>query len=109
MVVVILDAMSDVTLCFPGLQRVHEPRGEPTSRAESDATDCTEGNRPNGVNHPTQVHRDRAAAETEHVRSGHDSAIAVSRRAVSVEACGPCLRLLLSVCQDYFLFDCAIC
>ena len=71
-----------MTIACLGVQRIHESRGEPAARAESHTTDSAEGNRPDGVDHSSEVHGHRAAVEAEHVRGCHDTALAFSRRQV---------------------------
>ena len=65
-------------LMFLGMQRIHKSRCKPVTRAESYAANSAEGDRPHGVDHPSQVHGNRAAAEAEYMRSSHDIAFTFS-------------------------------
>ena len=71
-----------IFLSGTGLQWIHDTRGKSAPGAEQNAAGIAEGNRPNGRHRSTQVHGDRAAAETEHVRSRSGFAVQVSRREV---------------------------
>jgi len=61
---------------------IHNARGEPVAGTEQDTAGDAEGDRSDGRHRPSQVHNNRAAAEAEHLRSSHDSAIQISRRSV---------------------------
>ena len=54
------------------MQRVHDARHEPASRAKPDETDHSEGDREDGSDRPQEVLVDPGAAEAEHLRGRHD-------------------------------------
>jgi len=67
-----------------GLQRVYQSRDELAARTKPNPSDLEQGDRANDRDHHEEVQQHSAAAEAEHMRSGHDSAVEVFGRAVSL-------------------------
>ena len=59
------------------MQRVHDARDEPSTRAVEDEAHHPQGNRANGPDHPQEVLVDSNATQAEYLRGCYDSALQV--------------------------------
>ena len=94
-------------LWHAGLFRVHDACRQPAAGTEQDSAGDGEGDRPHGGNNPPQIHDHRTPAETEHVRSGDDSAFQISRCSVRWPRCILPLHhyyWALQICAIQFLY-----
>lgn len=92
------------SLLGPGLQRVHQPCNEPAERAVSHTAHLSQGDWAHGGHHPPQVQLHSDAAQTEHLRGRHDSALTLPWRQVCLfVSVWHYYRLCVHVCGRWLL------